>query len=559
MKKEFKFFIENDDIGEITIKSTENPVLEDVLKEVFKEDYRKYLGARINNTVYNLRKKVEDGMKIKFFNLEDEDGYKIFIRTITAIYVRACKYVFPGKKMKIEHSLGAGLYTYFEDGYGIGFKDLEEIKEKMQEIIDEDHPIVRQRHTRQEAISIFENLGCQDKVRLYKTLDHKEFISIYTIDGFRDAYHGYLAPSTGYIHDFDLKFYYPGAIILFPTKSSPDSVPEYKELGQLATVYDESKKWAKILGLGYLGILNEKAKNGDIYETIRISEALQEKKIGKIADEISEKRDVNMILIAGPSSSGKTTFANRLAVHLKVNGKEPIVISVDDYFVNREHTPLKEDGSYDFESIDAIALDVLNRDLIALLEGKEVELPKFDFVEGKRKPSGNIIKVNEDYPIILEGIHGLNPKLTELIPNKNKYKIYISALTQLNLDAHNRVSTADTRLIRRMVRDNKFRGNDIYKTLDLWSNVRKGEEKYIFEYQEEADVMFDSSLLYELAMLKKHIVPLLEEIDQDNEHYGEAKRLLGFLDYFISIEDESSVPPNSILREFIGGSDKFVH
>lgn len=559
MKKEYKFYIENDGIGEIVIESEEEPILEDVTKNVFKDDYKRYLGARINNTIYNLRKKAKDGMKIKFLTIEDVDGYKIFIRTITAIYVRACKLVYPDKKMKIEHSLGAGLYTYFEDGYGIGFNDLKKIKEKMQEIIDADYPIIRHRHTRQEAISIFKNLECYDKVRLYETLEHKEFVSVYTIDGYRDIYHGYLAPSTGYIHDFDLKFYYPGAIILFPTMKSPDRVPEYREQKKLATVFDESNNWAEILDLEYLGALNEKAKNGDIYEIIRISEALQEKKIGKIADEICSKRDVNMILIAGPSSSGKTTFANRLAVHLKVNGKQPIVISVDDYFVDREKTPKKEDGSYDFESIDAIAMDVLNRDLIALLEGKEVELPKFDFIEGKRKPSGNIIKVDANHPIILEGIHGLNPVLTELVPNKNKYKIYISALTQLNIDSHNRISTADTRLIRRMVRDNKFRGNDILRTLELWQSVRRGEEKYIFPYQEEADVMFDSALVYELSMLKKHIVPLLEEIDQDNEHYSEARRLLRFLDYFVSIEDEGSVPPNSILREFIGGADKFVH
>lgn len=299
--------------------------------------------------------------------------------------------------------------------------------------------------------------------------------------------------------------------------------------------------------------------NGEIGEVIRISEALHEKKIGHIADEICKDDDINIILIAGPSSSGKTTFAQRLAIHLKVNGKRPIAISVDDYFVDRDKTPLNEKGEYDFESIEAIDLERLNGDLVKLLEGEEIELPKYNFITGKSENSGVRIRVDKDHPIIVEGIHGLNPRLTEHIPEKNKFKIYISALTQLNIDAHNRISTTDTRFIRRLVRDNKFRGNDVFRTFELWQGVIEGEEKNIFPYQEEADIMFDSALVYELSVLKKHAIPLLRQVDNSSIYYSEARRLLQFLKYFIDIEEENIIPPNSILREFIGGADINVH
>ena len=287
-------------------------------------------------------------------------------------------------------------------------------------------------------------------------------------------------------------------------------------------------------------------------DAIKVSEALHEKKIGQIADEICANKDNNIILIAGPSSSGKTTFAQRLAVQLRVNGKRPIAISLDDYFVDRDKTPLNPDGSYDFESLDAVNLEQLNIDLLKLLEGQSVELPKFNFITGKSEKSGRIVSVDEDHPIIIEGIHGLNPRLTYEIPEKNKFKIYISALTQLNLDAHNRIATTDIRLIRRMVRDVKFRGNKPLRTFELWQGVRAGEERNIFPYQEEADVMFNSSLVYEMAVLKKYIAPLLKEIDNSSVYYSEARKLLRFLEYFLDIEDESAIPTNSLLREFIG-------
>lgn len=554
MKKEIKVYVEG--IGEVLTE--EGYKLEELSKKVFGKDYRKYIGARINNEIYHLHKKVEENMSIKFLSLKDEDGYKIYTRTISAVFIMACKKIFPQCTVKIEHFIGRGLYAELEEGKSISFSEIEKIKAKMKDIIEKDIPIIREKVPVKKGITLFKEQGYEDKVRLYNTLD-KELIQTYKIGEHIDGFHGYLAPSTGYVNIFDLKYYYPGAIILFPTTDSVDRLPEFKEQKKLAKVFKEANEWADILDLGYVGSLNEKVLKGDIGEVIRISEALHEKKIGHIADEICKDDDINIILIAGPSSSGKTTFAQRLAIHLKVNGKRPIAISVDDYFVDREKTPLNEKGEYDFESIEAIDLKRLNEDLVKLLEGEEIELPKYNFITGKSENSGVKIKVDKDHPIIVEGIHGLNPRLTTYIPEKNKFKIYISALTQLNIDAHNRISTTDTRLIRRMVRDNKFRGNDIFRTFELWQGVTKGEEQNIFPFQEEADIMFDSALVYELSVLKKHAVPLLEKVDNSSIYYSECKRLLQFLKYFIDIEEENLIPPNSILREFIGGADINVH
>lgn len=554
-----KLYIKNGIDREVTIDSSSQvKTLEDLAKLVINSDYKKYLGARINNRVYNLEKELEDGMEIEYLDIRNVDGYRIFTRTITAIFIKACKDLYPDKSVAIEQFLGSGLYTCFEDGSSMNFKDIGKIKEKMQEIIDKDHRITRERYTREEAIEMFRENGNINKVRLLETLT-RDHMDIYTLCDYQDTYHGYLAPSTGYITAFDLKYYYPGLLILFPNRETPNEIAKFIEQKKLAKAFDESKRWAEILDLQYVGSLNEKVENGKINDVIRVSEALHNKKIGNIADRICDERDIRTILIAGPSSSGKTTFANRLGVHLRVNGKNPIIISVDDYFVNRVDTPTNPDGTYDFEAVEAIDLKKLNEDLISLLEGNEVELPKYNFLTGERERSGKFVKVGKEDPIIVEGIHGLNPKLTREIPDKNKYKIYISALTQLNIDANNRIATTDTRLIRRMVRDHKYRGNDPIRTFELWGGVRKGEEKHIFPYQEEADIMFDSALVYELSILKKYAVPLLKEITEENYYYSEARKLVKFLDYFKDIEDETAIPSNSILREFIGGADLNVH
>lgn len=547
MKTNIKVHVKG--IGEIEVEK--GIQLKDISKEIYRGEYKKYLGAKIGNEVFNLNTIAQENDVIEFFDITDKDGYRIYTKTISAIFIMACKKLYPERRVQVENFLGKGLYVEFEGDYSIDFQEIEQIKKKMSEIIEQDYPIYREKIAKDKAIELFRENNYVDKIRLLNTLD-RDKTHIYHIDDHIDTFHGFLAPSTGFVEKFELRYYYPGVLIVFPTRTSKYELPEFKELKKLSKVFKEANEWGDIMDLAYIGSLNEKILNGKVEEVIKISEALHEKKIGKIADRICEDEDIHLILIAGPSSSGKTTFAKRLEIQLKVNGVRPISISVDDYFVDRENTPLNEDGSYNFEIIDAIDLETLNRDLIDLLEGKQVELPKFNFVTGKREKSGNIVKVDKDHPIILEGIHSLNPRMTSYIPDKNKYKIYISALTQLNIDAHNRIPTTDTRLIRRMVRDVKFRGNDVLRTFELWSGVRDGEEKYIFPFQEQADIMFDSALVYELASLKKHALPLLKSVDRESEYYGEAKKLLKFLQYFRDIEDESIISQNSILREFIG-------
>lgn len=549
-----KVFVDN--IGEISIDK--GATLEDISNLVYKNDYKKYLGAKIENEVFHLRTVAKDGQKIKFIDIIDVDGHRIYTRTLGLIYITVCEEMFPGYNVNIEHSLGEGFYTELSDKRTISFSEIEKIKKRMLEIIEADVPIEREKINRMDALKIFKEKGYEDKFKLYSHVE-KDEIHVYKILEHIDTFYGYVAPSTGYIKNFDLKYYYPGAILLSPNQKSQAEIPEFVEQRKLAKVFKEAEDWANILDLGYLGSLNDKIINGSIDEVVRVSEALHEKKIASFADDICKDESINLIMIAGPSSSGKTTFAQRLAVQLKVNGKRPISISVDDYFVDREDTPKNEYGEYDFEALEAIDVKRLNRDLIRLLEGSEVELPVYNFITGRSEPSGVKVKVDEDHPIIVEGLHALNPKLTSSIPEKNKYKIYVSALTQLNIDAHNRIPTTDTRILRRMVRDSKFRGNDIERTFKLWELVRAGEEKNIFPYQEQADAMFNSSLVYELTVLKKYVVPLLKEVDKTSIYYSEAKRLLKFLSYFKDIEDESMIPPTSILREFIGGSSFKKH
>lgn len=547
MKKDINVFVE--EYGKLVVK--EGSTLLQVAIEIFKEDTKKYLGARIENEIFPLFKTVEEDQYIKFLSNRDVDGYRIYTKTISAVFIMACKELFPDKDTIVYHFLGPGLYVELDGKHNISFKETQEIELKMREIIQRDIPITRKEYSREETVKLFSDYGYFDKVRLIDTLDKEEF-SIYTIGNHIDSFHGYLAPSTGYVSEFKLKYYYPGVIILFPSRKNNYNMEEFKDQKKLAKIFKESNVWSDILDMSNIGSLNEKINNSKVEEIIQVSEALHEKKIAQIADKICADTDITMILIAGPSSSGKTTFSKRLATQMKVNGKRPILISMDDYFIDRELTPVDIEGKPDYESIDAINLEQFNMDLISLLEGETIELPKFNFLTGKSEKSGKWIKVDIDHPIIIEGIHGLNPNVTREIPEKNKFKIYISALTQLNLDNHNRIATTDTRLIRRMVRDVKYRGNGPLNTFEMWDGVRKGEEKYIFPFQEEADIMFNSSLVYEMSVLKKYIVPLLKEISNDSEYYSEAKKLLKFLKYFNSIDVEKYIPPNSILREFIG-------
>jgi uridine kinase len=422
----------------------------------------------------------------------------------------------------------------------------------MKEIVELKERFIKIKMDKNEAIENFRRYKMFSKVDLLKYRE-SDFVNIYSCGWFKNYFYGYMVPDTGYTSKFEVIKYDKGVILRHPTNFSFDSIPEFTETPKIASIFGEAEKWGRILGVSEVANLNDKIVDGEEGDIIRISEALHEKKIAQIADMISasEKR---VVLIAGPSSSGKTTFAKRLMIQLKVNGVNPITVSTDDYFVDREFTPRDEHGEYDFESIDAVDVEQFNKDLNDLLNGEEVQLPTFDFKIGKKKYFGNKIKIEKNQPIIIEGIHGLNEKFTRDIYKKDKFKIYISALTQLNIDHHNRIPTTDTRLLRRILRDNTHRGHNAQSTIKQWPSVRKGEEKNIFPFQEEADVIFNSALVYELAIMKKYAEPLLNEITPLDSEYSEAKRLLKFLSYFKSIDNDNLVPNTSILREFIGDS-----
>lgn len=538
-------------VGYGELEVDDNTKLLEISKMVFKEHYKKYLGACINNEIFPLFKSPNQNDKIEFIDIRDVDGYRIYTKTISACFILACKELFPENEAIIHHFLGPGLYFELSDKKKITFKDMQLIEEKMKEIIDKDIEIRREEYSREEAIRIFESSNQKDKVLLFKSVQKPKF-KLYSIGEYIDFFHGYLAPSTGFVREFKLKYYYPGVLILFPNIKNNFNTSNFQDQKKLAKIFEESKEWLEILGLSNIGSLNEYISKGKVNDIIQISEALHEKRIAHIADSICNDEDITIILISGPSSSGKTTFAKRLGTQLRVNGKRPVSISMDDYFLDRDKTPIGKDGNPDFESLNALNLEQLNKDLICLLEGESIELPKFNFFTGKSEKSGEFIKVDREHPIIIEGIHALNPKVANEIPDKNKFKIYISALTQLNIDNHNRISTTDTRLLRRMVRDIKFRGNDPIRTFNLWKGVREGEEKYIFPFQENADVMFNSALVYELALLKNYVMPLLSKIDSSSIYYSEVKKLIRFLEYFTPIDQINLIPPQSLLREFIG-------
>jgi uridine kinase len=485
----------------------------------------------------------------QFYN--DRDLRK-YVNTLVLVYLEAIYSLYDTPAIYVEYSVNKGLYTKINGKGRIARHELDEIKQAMNHLIESDIPIVISNHSRGEAIEIFKRQNMTDKVKLFSTVSFST-LELYKI---RENYYnifGEMFDSTGHAGNFDLKLADKGIVLLFPRKEDNYALPEYTHQEKLFNIFMESENWAKLLKVSDVGDLNLKISDKSINDIIRVSEALHEKKIAKIADSICDS-EARIILIAGPSSSGKTTFANRLGIQLMVNGKDYITISLDDYFVDREMTPRDESGNYDFDTIDALDISLFNEDLTKLLEGEPVQIPTFDFMTGKRRYDKDLIEVRKGQYIVIEGIHGMNDRLTESIPSKDKYKIYISALTQLNLDDHNRISTTELRLIRRMIRDNQFRGHNGEKTLELWENVVKGENRYIFPYQENANVMFNSSLIYELSVLKKYAVAVLNEIGESSPYYLEKLRLLSFLKYFNDIEDESVIPNTSIIKEFIGGS-----
>ena len=526
------------------------------LEDLINENLGEYNGfitlGIINNKLHELSYEVKEDCEINFIDTSSEDGSRVYFRVMSLIFIMACKELFDNKRVTIEHSLSNGLYCEVHLNRNLNEDDINKIKNKMIEIINNDYQIEKILTTKKEAIKVFEKYEMNEKAELLKYKEYDD-VKIYKCNDYVDHFYGYMLPSTGYIKTFDLKLYNKGVIVLGPSEKDKNKPMEFLPQPKLSNVYKEAEEWSKLMKIDKVVSLNEIIENGKYGDVIRTVEALHEKNLSKIADIIKEQNK-RVILIAAPSSSGKTSFAHRLSIHLRVNNLNPVSISLDDYFVDREKTPLDEFGNFDFESIYAIDLDRFNLDLQKLLNGEEISVPRFNFKLGKREETGKKLKIDSNQPIILEGIHGLNPTLTSSIPNEDKFKIYISALTQINLDDHNRIPTTDLRLIRRMVRDYNFRGYSAEKTIMQWDSVRRGEKKNIFPYQEEADIIFNSACVYELAALKTYAKPLLEEISKNNAAYIEANRILKFLQYFVELRDISDIPSTSILREFIGGS-----
>jgi len=511
------------------------------------------LGATVNNVVHCLQCSLHSDSTVEFLTYKNREGQEIYRRSLSAVLTCAVFELYRNSRMIIGHSLGNAYYYSLNTDVPVGDEIIAEISAKMNEIIQKDMPFEKQTLPKDEAEQLFKNLGYPDKVRLIRYMPYNE-VTIYRLGNYVDIEYGALVPSTGYVKYFELNKYNTGIILRFPEPINPTQISPIKNWNKLFSVYRESKAWGAILNINNIGRLNEFASQKKIFDIIKIQEALHEKKIAIIADEISKRSgSVKLILIAGPSSSGKTTFSKRLSVQLMVNGLNPIALSLDNYFLNHEQSPVDEDGNLDFECIKALDLELLNSQLIDLLKGKEVQIPEYDFKTGKRKATTKPLRISENTCIIMEGIHGLNEELTSSIPAHNKFKIYASALTQLCIDDYNRIPTTDTRLIRRMVRDAKFRGYSAKDTISRWPSVRRGEERNIFPFQENADVMFNSALIYELSVLKQFAEPLLKEITVEDKEYHEARRLLKFLELFLPIDYEE-IPPTSILREFISGS-----
>lgn len=532
---------------------------EGTLFETIAKDFQKYYEHQIvlgyeNYKVFELHRKLNSDCSLKFITMGEELGNQAYKRSVCLMLVKAIHSVLGEDKkckVRIDFSVSKGYYCIIEGEVVLNQALLDAVKENMLHLVEKAVPIRKRFVDTDEAIQLFREYGMDDKEKLFG-YQRGSFVELYSIDRFEDYYYGCMVPNTSYLKYFELHLYDEGFVVQMPEKEQPTVVPPFLPQEKLFQVLKETSKWGNMLGIETVADLNEEVRRHNIQQTILVQEALQEKKIAEIAEMIEARPNVKFILIAGPSSSGKTTFSHRLAIQLRAHGLIPHLIAVDNYFVDREKTPKDEFGNYNFECLGAIDLEAFNQDLTDLLAGKEISLPVFDFKKGRREYPGIKMKLGEQDVLVIEGIHCLNDALTYQLPQENKFKIYISALTQLNIDEHNRIPTTDGRLIRRMIRDARTRGFNAKNTIAIWPSVRRGEEENIFPYQEEADAMFNSALIYELAVLKQYAEPALFGIEKDCEEYMEAKRLLKFLDYFVGIGSET-IPTNSILREFVGG------
>ena len=526
----------------------------EIAKEYQKEYSHDIVLVTVDGKLQELHKKVNRDCTLNFETTACDSGHKTYKRSMSLLLVKAIYDVAEHEnvdKVRIHYSVSKGYYCTIEGNVVLDQQFLDQVEARMHQMVEADLPINKKSVNTDDAIATFARYGMHDKEKLF-AYRRVSKVNIYSINEFEDYYYGYMVPSTGYLKYFKLYLYDDGFVLQMPEQKEPEIVPPFEPQNKLFHVLKESTSWGDMQGIETVGALNDRITKGDVRETVLVQEALQEKKIAEIAATIAARPELKFILIAGPSSSGKTTFSHRLSVQLRACGLVPHPIAVDNYFVEREENPVDENGDFDFECLEAVDVELFNRQLGDLLAGKEVVLPRFNFVTGHKEYGSDVKKLGKNDVLVIEGIHCLNPKLTQSLPDENKFKIYISALTQLNIDEHNRIPTTDGRLLRRIVRDARTRGASVARTINMWSSVRKGEEKNIFPYQEEADVMFNSALIYELAVLKPYVEALLFGVDRKAPEYVEAKRLLKFLDYFVGIGSEN-VPTNSLLREFIEG------
>lgn len=539
-----------------TIEVTMGTTLLEVERQLRLDGPYPFLAAYVNNRIKELNYRIYKPVTVRFIDITSFEGIRVYQRTISFILQKAVRELFPDRTLYIRHSLGASGFYCEISGFGpIPAEHLDAIKARMRGIIDRNLPIQGVKMLTDTARKIYEGFGMADKIAL---LDSRPrlYSKIYTIDSLPGYFYGALTPSTGYTPQFDLHPYYNGFFIALPLRTDPTRLHQSVHQEKMFDVFHQYQSWVEIMGVPTVGQLNSKVLAGDASELIKIAEAFHENKLAQVAGCVAEanrERGVRLVLISGPSSSGKTTFAKRLGVQLRVLGLNPVLISLDDYFVDREKTPRDENGEYDYEALEAIDLEQFNDHLKRLERGESVDIPRYDFISGTRQWHDNPLQLDERSVLIVEGIHGLNPALTPGVPESRKFKIYVSCFTSVALDNVSRIATSDNRLLRRLTRDYRTRGNDALSTLARWESVRRGEEKHIFPYQENADVMFNSSLFYEISVLRRFAEPILREVPDTVPEYGEAKRMLKFLDNFIPISPEE-IPPTSLLREFIGGS-----